>query len=256
MTRVLGLRLDEHVSEPTPIQAPLSASETAPSLLEWGVVLRALEGYEESGDQYLVKPFSSGVLVAAVDGLGHGDKAAVAAKAAVAVLERHAHESVDLLVKRCHQELVGSRGVVMSLASFNAPKGTMTWLGVGNVQGLLLHAPSERQGFSGKHTHAKHPPVSERTVPGRTVDDDANLIRQSLLLRGGTVGYRLPTLRATIHPLTPGDILVFVSDGVRSGFARGLDLMASPQAIAEQIYEQYARGTDDTLVLVARYMGN
>src|SRR2546427_6905214 len=69
------------------------ASVGAPALIEWGVASLALPGEAESGDRHLVKPVGTGVLVAVVDGLGHGAEAAAAAQAAVAALERHATES-------------------------------------------------------------------------------------------------------------------------------------------------------------------
>src|SRR5207247_587433 len=72
-------------------------------------------------------------------GLGHGADAAAAARAAVAALDRHAEESVLPLVQRCHQALAGTRGVVMSVAFFDPSDHAMTWLGVGNVEGVLLY---------------------------------------------------------------------------------------------------------------------
>jgi negative regulator of sigma-B (phosphoserine phosphatase) len=204
-------------------------------LIEWGVATQTKNGHPESGDQCLVKPFPNGTLVAVVDGLGHGDNAAAVAKTAVTTLQSYAHESVVSLMKRCHQSLRGSRGVVMSLASFNALKGTMTWLGVGNVDGILLPADVKED--------PKH---------------------KSLLLRGGVVGYRLPTLRDAVLPVRQGDILIFVTDGIRSGFvkdqiqeagiAQTIDKTKSPQQIANYILAQYGRDTDDALVLVARYL--
>src|SRR3989442_1880853 len=92
------------------------ASVGAPALIEWGVASLALPGEAESGDRHLVKPVGTGVLVAVVDGLGHGAEAAAAAQAAVAALERHATESPVPLVERCHRALQGTRGVVMSVA--------------------------------------------------------------------------------------------------------------------------------------------
>src|SRR5437773_929428 len=78
-----------------------------------------LPGETESGDLHLVKSVGSGVLAAVVDGLGHGAEAASAARAAVAVLERHAGESPLPLLQRCHRALIGTRGVVLSLAFFD-----------------------------------------------------------------------------------------------------------------------------------------
>jgi len=57
---------------------------TAPRLIEWGVATLALPGETQSGDRHLVKPVGSTVLVAVVDGLGHGAEAATAAQAAAA----------------------------------------------------------------------------------------------------------------------------------------------------------------------------
>src|SRR5438094_10533426 len=81
------------------------ASVGAPALIEWGVASLAMPGEAESGDRHLVKSVGTGVLVAVVDGLGHGAEAASAAKAAVAALERHASESPAPLLERCHRAL-------------------------------------------------------------------------------------------------------------------------------------------------------
>lgn len=202
----------------------ITESQSTP-LIEWGVASQSFNGRTESGDQYLVEPFPNGVLVVVVDGLGHGLSAATAGKTAVATLQGHAREPVAALLKRCHKGLRRTRGVVMSLASFNALAGTMTWLGVGNVKGLLLYAH-----------RANHP-------------------RERLLLRGGVVGYQLPTLRPSVLPVTRGDTLIFATDGLRSAFTDGLVLGGPPQQMADRIFDQYRRGTDDAMVLVARYIG-
>src|SRR6267378_4198238 len=110
-----------------------------PALIEWGVASLALPGEAQSGDLHFVKQVRTGALVAVVDGLGHGAEAATAARAAVAALERHATESPVPLVERCHRALQGTRGVVMSVAVFDRSDRSMTWLGVGNVEGLLLY---------------------------------------------------------------------------------------------------------------------
>src|SRR5207245_2764106 len=58
----------------------------ASSAIEWGVAARSLLGQSSSGDRHIVKPFPRGVLLAAVEGLGHGDEAASAARIALATL--------------------------------------------------------------------------------------------------------------------------------------------------------------------------
>ncbi len=196
------------------------------SLIEWGVATAALPGQAGSGDECLVKSFPNGVLVAAIDGLGHGEEAAAAARIAASRLDAYAHESVIVLVKRCHTSLLRTRGAVMSVASFNARDETMTWLGVGNVEGVLLGA-----------------------------DAGGRPRREVLLLRGGVVGGQLPPLHASLVPVMRGDTLIFATDGVRSGFPDDLVLADPPQQMADRILARHGKGTDDALVLVARYLG-
>jgi negative regulator of sigma-B (phosphoserine phosphatase) len=196
------------------------------AFIEWGAAGLSVVKHSDSGDQYVVKVFPNGALTAVVDGLGHGHGAAVVAKTAAATLSLHASEPVAALLRRCHEALLRTRGVVMSLASFNALSETMTWLGVGNVSGVLLRA-----------------------------DPKASPPREMLLARGGVVGYRLPTLRSASHSLAPGDTLIFSTDGIRSGFTQNLVLNGAPQEIADRILAEYGRGTDDALALVVRYAG-
>jgi phosphoserine phosphatase RsbX len=198
----------------------------ASPLIEVGVARRTLAGEKESGDLHLVQPVRGGVLVSVVDGLGHGAEAAAAARAAVAALERHAEESALPLLERCHAALAGGRGVVLSLAVFGRADRSLTWLGVGNVEGVLLFA--------------RHPGRRGRTT---------------LVTRGGIVGSELPRLRAEVISLTPGDILIFATDGIRSGFSDGLPADGTPQQLADHILTRHGKGTDDALVLVARYTG-
>ena len=103
-------------------------------LIEWGVASSTMRGQSQSGDQHLVQPYTNGLLVAVVDGLGHGEQAAAAADLAVATLINHAHESVIALLKRCHDALRNTRGVVMTLASFNELDRALNRSGVDTVR--------------------------------------------------------------------------------------------------------------------------
>jgi serine phosphatase RsbU (regulator of sigma subunit) len=197
------------------------------TLLDWHVAARPIGGQTVSGDLHSVKPFAGGVLLAVVDGVGHGDEATAAASAAVAILEAHAHEAIIALVKRCHEALKRTRGVVMTVARLDAAEQTITWLGVGNVEGRLLRADG-----------AATPPS------------------ESVLLRGGLVGLQLPALQAGVMPVAPGDLLVLATDGIHSRFEACLNAGETPRQIAEGILRRHFKGTDDALVLVARYLGS
>src|SRR5687767_174898 len=140
------------------------------TVLAWAMAGTALAGQSSSGDRGVVVPFPGGALAAVIDGLGHGKEACVAAVEAERVLLEAPYESVAELIKRCHDRLRATRGAVISLASFDGQRGTMTWLGVGNVEGLLVRAQS-------------------------------GTVTEAVAMRGGTVGYMLP-------PLTPRTLVV------------------------------------------------
>ena len=195
-------------------------------VVDWAVAARTLGGESESGDLHVVAGFPGGALAAAIDGLGHGPEAAQAAAAAAAVLTRDAGAPVARLVDACHAELRKTRGVVMSLASFDRVSGTVAWVGVGDVEAVLLRA------------------------------DPARGSRESILLRGGVVGYQLPPLRAATLAVWPGDVMIFATDGVRRDFVAESVNDRDPQAIADDLLAAYAKGSDDALVLVVRYQGD
>ena len=195
-------------------------------LLDWGVASRPIPGQEGSGDGHLVHVAPWGALVAVVDGVGHGSEAAAATRIALEVLEQHAQEPLPSLLQRCHKSLRRTRGVALSMSAFPASDGAMTWLGVGNVTGVLLRA-------------------TPQAVPRV----------ESLVLRAGLVGDQLPQVSASATPVAPGDTLIFATDGIRSDFAESRSLSQPPREVAERVLARYAKGTDDALVFVARYLG-
>jgi hypothetical protein len=192
---------------------------------EWAVASRSLEGMSACGDRSLVLMKQERALVAAVDGLGHGQEAARAAEQAVRVLVENADDGLVLLFERCHQALRDTRGVVMSVGVVDPRSDTLTWAGVGDVEGVLLR--------------------------GRESD-----ARDYLLRRAGVVGGwdKLRTRPQTLT-LRPGDTLIFATDGIRGGFESGLVLRDEPSQIAEQILAENASALDDSLVFVGRYLG-
>jgi phosphoserine phosphatase RsbX len=202
----------------------LSALRVGPSI-DWGVAGRPLAGEERSGDLHMVKQFDDGVLAAVIDGLGHGDGAADVAASAAQILDRYADEPLERLVTRCHDGLRHTRGVVLGLAMF-AHEGSMTWLAVGDAEGVLVPVSGDEDGI--------------RTLPQHR----------------GIVGGNLPPLHAESVDLSPGDAVIMATDGVDpSGLRRGL-LRFTPQWLATDILGRSARANDDALVLVIRYRGS
>lgn len=112
----------------------------------------------------------------------------------------------------------------MSLVSFNVAQGLLMWLAVGNVEGVLLR------------------------------QSRASWAEESLLLRAGVVGFRLPTLEVEVVPVSAGDTLILTTDGIQNDFARGVTGSRTPQRIAESILARHSKTSDDALVLVARFL--
>ncbi len=246
--------------------------------LEYGVESLELKGQPESGDMHIVKQISTGVLIGVIDGLGHGVEAASAAKLAVQTIDAHSEESIINIAKVCNEKLKGTRGAVMALVSINSVDETVTWLSIGNVEGLLIR-----------------------------IDTRASPAYENIFMRPGVVGYRLPPLFASVFTISKGDFLILSTDGINIDYSQrvasdvryaqdifnrltdsqianisngkpiqkhavaayefavshNIDLSfvsngkkgLSPKNLVEFINKNYAKGTDDALVLVAKYLG-
>jgi len=192
--------------------------------LEWSTAAATMPGETVSGDRHWAGPVANGMIFAVIDGLGHGRAAAAAAKIAVAMLQQHAGDPLIDLLQRCHESLRATRGVAMSVAKVNTEDSVLTWIGVGNVEGALLHREPE-------------------------------LPSDKLLLRNGVVGSHLPTLRAEELPIRPGDILTMLTDGLSSEQPMRVAMDAKIESVADGILANACKGNDDALVLVARYRG-
>lgn len=197
-------------------------------IADWAYAAQTAPGYSESGDRHLVGSLDDGVLIAAIDGLGHGPEAARASGETAATLAKaEAGESLSQLMGTCHTALHRTRGATASLARFEAGSAQLAWLAVGNVHGQI---------------------VRRTPVHGRR---DKSL----LLLLPGVVGGQLPRLRESVLPMACGDVLALMTDSVIPNAAERLDTRHPACEIAQTVLEQGAHGQDDALVVVARYMG-
>lgn len=192
---------------------------------EYAVASRALAGESQSGDAALVDADADSVLVAVVDGLGHGEEAAHAAHVAITTLRTHAGQPVASLFQHCNEALRPTRGAAMSLATLEASSATLTWSGVGNVEGVLVtgHGPSSHKRY--------------------------------LTNRGGVVGYRMPAVLASELTIHPGDLLILATDGIDESFAGSAIPAGTPERVARAIFERYGKASDDALVLALRWLG-
>jgi anti-sigma regulatory factor (Ser/Thr protein kinase) len=158
-----------------------------------------------------------------VDGLGHGEEAGEAARAAV---ERFEHMPVIDPVEflgRAHESMRGTRGGVAAVCVIEPNSGQVTFAGLGNITGEIISR-------SGKQYLSSHP---------------------------GTLGTQLtmPKTRLQQYKWPAGGTLIMCSDGIRAGWGMsaypGL-IGHDPAVIAAVLHRDFSRGTDDATVLVVR----
>src|SRR5262249_30323375 len=101
-----------------------------------------------------------------------------------------------------------------------------TWAGIGNVEAVLVRAPSG----------APRAP-SER-----------------VLLRSGVVGYQIPAVRSQTVAVAPPDPVVLPPHGLQTRFGDPGERYGSAAALAHDLLQTYGRVPDDALVLVARFL--
>lgn len=193
--------------------------------LQWAAAFRPLSGESVSGDHHIVAPFEGGILLAVVDALGHGSEAEVAARLAVATLNSRRDSPLHDLLRECHQNLSKTRGVAAAVAQIDFRKAALTWISIGNVEGILVYAAPDAK-------------------------------RQAIIQHGGIVGYQLPRVPPIGSlPLHPGDRLCFATDGIKSGFAEAVSLKDPVEESAARVLEKYEDVRDDALVLIAEFVG-
>src|SRR4051812_39418963 len=122
----------------------------------------------------------------------------------------------------CHEALVDTRGVVMTVAWFDLERSQLSWAGVGNVDARLVRSGPE-------------------------------LREEVALVFGGVVGYRMPRVRAATMPLERGDVLVMITDGIDGAISPALVGGGAAQTMADRIFAMHGKGTDDALAVVVRY---
>lgn len=199
-------------------------STTLLTRAKYTVHFEALAGETECGDQFFVKELPDSLLIAVVDGLGHGPEAAYAAKKVIALLDRYAAHDLVTLVEICDQELITFRGVALTIARFTDDH-LLSYLAIGNVTGVCWQ-----------------------------LNEESQLTSQSLFLRGGIVGGRLPHLDEKKISIKSGDILILATDGIDNKFEIEPPKLLPLADISSLIFAKYRNVLDDGLILVMQFL--
>jgi anti-sigma regulatory factor (Ser/Thr protein kinase) len=183
---------------------------------ECAILGRPCQGESISGDQALCLRLPGGVVLAVVDGLGHGPLAREAADQAVQALRQAPEEAPQA----CDQALRSRRGAAVTVVRRDGDEGLLHQAGVGDVQARVLEASGPAYPFP-----------QGRGVAGQ------------------------PTAKWALHsrPFPAGSVLLISSDGLRSGLqVDPSELLLAPLILAHRLLLRWGRQHDDALVLVFR----
>lgn len=188
--------------------------------LACGIAHAPAPGCFVSGDAQYFDERDGTCLLAVLDGVGHGRRAADACSSALRLLAQRTGNDLPALLKQIHEGLRRTVGAAIGLFLVHPASGLATFAGVGNVRGRIL-------GDREQHHEG---------IPG-------------------TLGSHLPMLRPAHSPYRPGDTLALFSDGISHKLSLAeLDplVRAQPQVAAQRLFDLHRLPTDDALILLAR----
>ena len=189
--------------------------------LEIGAVVVPKPGESCCGDAWCYAERVEGVLVLAVDGLGHGLAASLAANEACRVFETEKHRPAIRIMQSLHEALRPTRGAAATLMEIDWDAGRATSVAVGNVQAALVNGAQIKR----------------------------------IAADNGIVGHVISRPRELAHECRPGTVLIVHSDGLTANWHldRYPGLMQHhPTLIAGVLYRDCTRGRDDALIVVIR----
>lgn len=189
--------------------------------LEFGAASRSYPGTTLNGDAFTIKRWGQNVLVAVVDGLGHGQYAHRAARTAQDYINRHYDQPLTELFRGTGRACRATRGVVMAIAHFDWGQNLLTFATVGNIEARVIGA---------------NPPVR-------------------FLVRRGIIGNNAPSPAITCHPWQPHYVMVLHTDGLITHWQweELPQLRGKPAtAIAQELLRALAKDNDDATVVVVK----
>lgn len=189
--------------------------------LKVGAFLRTCLGESISGDTVVLEHRDNYLLLAIVDGMGHGREANAAATQAERILQKSWNLDVRKTIRNLHSSMTDSIGAAVGLAVVDIAASLVHYTGVGNTVFRVFGTHSSR-----------------------------------FLSTDGVVGSRMrePILQTT--PIDGSDVLIMYTDGVSDHF--GIEqypqiLCHSALAVAHKIVERFGKAHDDATCLVMRY---
>lgn len=115
-----------------------------PGPLSIGIATRAYPNMSLNGDAFVVEQWNESVLIAVIDGLGHGQHANIAAQTAREYIESHYDQPLTTLFRGAGRACRATRGVVMALARFDWGQNPIQikFASIGNIAVRVFGCPN------------------------------------------------------------------------------------------------------------------
>jgi anti-sigma regulatory factor (Ser/Thr protein kinase) len=202
------------------LPAKIMPGASAKERINFAVMSRPVSGEIYTGDAYFLKHYNNTHFIALIDGLGHGEKANVAAQTAIGFIKDNYKKGLKQIFDGVHRACGKTRGVVMSACRIDMVNKTFTYAGIGNVVARVFYSPK---------------PVNPTNF-------------------NGTLGVVMKKVRAFEYPWE-GGIIVMYTDGISGRWSpEDIPEMNSKASveIAKAILDQFGRKTDDATVIVGK----
>lgn len=189
--------------------------------VEIGAVSVSVASEELCGDAWDVIEMPDRILLTVVDGLGHGEFAAEASGAAIAIFRNHPECGPKEIIERMHAALRSTRGAAVAVAEISRERRRIRFAGVGNISSRIFSA-------DGMHNMVSH---------------------------NGTAGIEIRKVDEFLYSWPEDGLLILNTDGVASHWNLedypGL-LGRNAALVAGVLFRDFGRDRDDRTVLVMR----
>lgn len=119
-----------------------STTVNSTGLINFSVMSRPIIGEKCCGDAYFLKHYDNAYFVALLDGLGHGEKACIAAQTAVGFIRDNYRKNMQFIFEGVHRVCKATRGVAMSAFRIDLDNKIFYYAGIGNIVTRVFHSPS------------------------------------------------------------------------------------------------------------------
>lgn len=105
------------------------------------------EGSSYCGDSYFFKETEDGFICALADGLGSGEFAEESAEIVIDIIKKNTNASQEEIVKKCNEQLLGKRGVVLGILKLNFNASEYSVSSIGNIGIVLVTSDKKKRRY-------------------------------------------------------------------------------------------------------------